>query len=34
MNIQIKSFGDILLSRPAGRKDFLKAQCHVSNEMM
>ena len=33
MKIQIKNFGDILMSRPAGREDFLKAQSYVFNEL-
>jgi hypothetical protein len=31
MNIKINNFGDILISRPAGREAFLMAKAYVFN---
>lgn len=29
MNVAMKNFGDMLMSRPAGREDFLKAKAYI-----
>jgi hypothetical protein len=33
MNVKINNFGDILISRPAGREAFLMAKAYVFNEI-
>jgi len=33
MKVKISNFGDILMSRPAGREDFLKAKAYVFREV-
>jgi len=33
MNIKIKNFGDILMSRPAGRDAFLMAKAYILKEI-
>jgi hypothetical protein len=33
MNIKVVNFGDILLSRPAGREAFLMAKAYVFNDI-
>jgi len=33
MVIKISNFGDILMSRPSGREDFLKAKAYILNEI-
>ena len=33
MNIEISKFGDILVSRPAGKEAFLMAQAYIFNSL-
>lgn len=33
MNVQIKKFGDVLMSRPAGKDAFLLAESHLFNSL-
>ncbi|MDR2575841.1 MAG: STAS-like domain-containing protein [Treponema sp.] len=33
MEIKVRNFGDILMSRPAGREDFLKAKAYVFKDI-
>ena len=33
MEIKVRNFGDFLMSRPAGREDFLKAKAYVFKEI-
>lgn len=33
MNVQIKKFGDVLMSRPAGKDAYLLAESHLFNSL-
>ena len=33
MNVEIKNFGDVLISRPAGKEAFLLAESYVFNKL-